>query len=126
MEVEMPFGLQPWHLIVIAVAALIVFGPSKLPELGRSIGRSITEFRKGTREMTESFKEELAQDDTSFEDSAPVFSSAATHEPAAQKPLSSPLLTPIPITGGNYCNNCGSPNPAEAKFCNNCGSPIKA
>ncbi len=122
----MPFGLQPWHLIVIAVAALIIFGPSKLPELGRSIGRSITEFRKGTREMTESFKEELAQDESSSEEPVPVYNRMATSEPAPQKPLSSPLPTPIPTTGGNYCNNCGSPNPAEAKFCSNCGSSIKA
>ncbi len=39
------FGLQPWHLIVILGVALIVFGPSRLPEIGRALGRSISEFR---------------------------------------------------------------------------------
>ncbi len=39
------FGLQPWHLIVILAVALIVFGPSRLPEIGRALGRSISEFR---------------------------------------------------------------------------------
>lgn len=55
----MPFGLQPIHLIIIAIVALVIFGPSRLPELGRSLGKAITEFRKGMREMTEGMKEEL-------------------------------------------------------------------
>ena len=39
------FGLQPLHLIVILVVALLIFGPSRLPEIGRAIGKSISEFR---------------------------------------------------------------------------------
>ncbi len=38
-------GLQPIHLIVILAVALIIFGPSRLPEIGRAIGKSISEFR---------------------------------------------------------------------------------
>ena len=55
----MPFGIQPWHIVVIVLVALIIFGPAKLPELGRSIGKSINEFRTGAREMTESLKKRL-------------------------------------------------------------------
>jgi sec-independent protein translocase protein TatA len=40
------FGLQPWHLLVILAVALIIFGPSRLPEVGRAIGQSINEFRE--------------------------------------------------------------------------------
>ncbi len=47
------FGLQPIHLILILIIALIIFGPSRLPELGRSLGKSITEFKDATREITE-------------------------------------------------------------------------
>ncbi len=39
------FGLQPLHIIVIVGIALIIFGPSRLPELGKAIGNSIREFR---------------------------------------------------------------------------------
>ena len=39
------------EIIVILVIALIVFGPRKLPELGRSLGRSIAEFKKATNEF---------------------------------------------------------------------------
>jgi sec-independent protein translocase protein TatA len=38
---------QPMHLLLVVVIALFVFGPSKLPQLGASIGKSIRELRKG-------------------------------------------------------------------------------
>jgi sec-independent protein translocase protein TatA len=39
------------ELVVIFVIALIVFGPRKLPELGRSLGKSINEFKKASNEL---------------------------------------------------------------------------
>ncbi len=39
------FGLQPWHVIAILAVALLIFGPSRLPEIGKAIGSSIREFR---------------------------------------------------------------------------------
>jgi len=36
----------PWHLLIVLVVALLVFGPSKLPEVGRQVGRGLTELRK--------------------------------------------------------------------------------
>jgi len=47
------------ELIVIFVIALIVFGPRKLPELGRSLGKSIAEFKKATSEVQRSLDEEI-------------------------------------------------------------------
>jgi len=38
--------LQPMHLIIILVIALLIFGPGKLPELGKGLGKSIREFKK--------------------------------------------------------------------------------
>lgn len=37
---------QPMHLIIILVIALIIFGPGKLPDLGKGLGKSIREFKK--------------------------------------------------------------------------------
>jgi sec-independent protein translocase protein TatA len=55
------FGLQPWHLFAILVVALLVFGPQRLPEIGRVIGQSIREFREAVegsqREIREAVEE---------------------------------------------------------------------
>lgn len=40
-------------LVLILIALLLVFGPSKLPEIGKAFGRSLREFRNATHEMTE-------------------------------------------------------------------------
>ena len=41
----MPFNIGPLELVVVLIIALIVFGPQRLPELGRSLGKGIREFR---------------------------------------------------------------------------------
>ncbi|GCE13990.1 Sec-independent protein translocase subunit TatA/TatB [Tengunoibacter tsumagoiensis] len=47
----MPIGFRPLDIIVIAVVALLIFGPKKLPELSRSIGASIQQFKKGIDDL---------------------------------------------------------------------------
>ncbi|HEV8634646.1 MAG TPA: twin-arginine translocase TatA/TatE family subunit [Chloroflexota bacterium] len=40
---------QPWHLIVVLVIVLVLFGPSKLPALGQSLGKGIRDFKTSLR-----------------------------------------------------------------------------
>ncbi|GAV22684.1 twin-arginine translocase TatA/TatE family subunit [Carboxydothermus pertinax] len=47
------------EIAVILVIALVIFGPSKLPELGRALGRGIREFKKATTEIEESITKEV-------------------------------------------------------------------
>lgn len=45
---------QPMHLLVIAFIALLVFGPKKLPELGKGLGDGIRAFKEGMKDPQES------------------------------------------------------------------------
>jgi TatA/E family protein of Tat protein translocase len=57
------FNIGPLELIVILVVALLVVGPAKLPELGRSIGRGLREFRKAQDEVQRTLRLSLDDDD---------------------------------------------------------------
>jgi len=46
-------------LILIIILALIVFGPKKLPELGRAVGQTLSEFKKSAKELTSDVVEEI-------------------------------------------------------------------
>jgi sec-independent protein translocase protein TatA len=53
----------PWEIIIIVVVALLLFG-RRLPEVGRSLGRGIVEFKKGLRGVEDEINQ-AAQDDKS-------------------------------------------------------------
>lgn len=46
-------------LIIILVLALIIFGPKKLPELGRAVGTTLREFKNSTRELVSDVEEDM-------------------------------------------------------------------
>jgi sec-independent protein translocase protein TatA len=52
------------ELIIIFVIALIIFGPRKLPELGRSLGKSINEFKRASNELKNTLDEEIRVEET--------------------------------------------------------------
>jgi sec-independent protein translocase protein TatA len=141
----MPFGLQPWHLIVIAIVALIVFGPRRLPEIGHGIGKALTEFRKGAREMSEGFHEEVTQASNTpmqqpgqpvqptynppqYQYAPPTQYPQGVQQPPQVIDPGSVQSTPSqPVTStGNFCVHCGASNPAGARFCNSCGQQVNA
>ena len=70
----MPFGISIWELLILLVVLLLVFGAKRLPEMGRSLG-------KGMRE----FKEAVTGDDTRSTES-PAELPSASSEPIAPLP----------------------------------------
>ncbi len=74
------FGFHAPELIIILVIALLIFGPKKLPEMGSSIGRSIREFQKGMKEVSQP----KAEDEE--EDVKPVKAKAIERESSTREP----------------------------------------
>ena len=64
------FGIGLPELIVIMVVALLVVGPSKLPELARSLGKAFQEFKRMADDVKETFEEELTDIKSSSEKQA--------------------------------------------------------
>jgi sec-independent protein translocase protein TatA len=76
------------ELVVIFVIALIIFGPRRLPELGRSLGKSIGEFKKASNDLRNSLEEEIRLE----EHKTP----AATVQPPKATPAQDVEQQPVP------------------------------
>lgn len=75
------FGIGMPELIVIFIVALLVFGPKKLPDLGRALGRGLAEFKRASEELKEELTGTLRLEEEKRESKAP----SEEHPPSAQE-----------------------------------------
>jgi sec-independent protein translocase protein TatB len=96
------FGIGSTELIIILIVALIVIGPAKLPEMAKSLGKALGEFRRVTTDVkrtiemeaeqadqkvrTEQAKKELFPETAAAETQAKPAEAAPSEAPAAEKP----------------------------------------
>jgi TatA/E family protein of Tat protein translocase len=133
----MPFGIQPIHILIIIIVALLIFGPKKLPEMGRNIGKMLSEFRSASKEMTDNFRQEASQPASQTISptiatppaSIPTASGSTPGASAIPSPDGEKLPSPAApaastAPAGRFCIQCGAPNPVAAHFCGNCGSKL--
>ena len=87
------------ELIIIFVIALIIFGPRKLPELGRSLGKSLAEFKKASNELKSTLEEEIRLEEqrSAFEASKAAKEAQATTTPAPAAEPSAAAEEPVPV-----------------------------
>jgi sec-independent protein translocase protein TatA len=74
------FGIGMPELIIILVIALIVIGPQKLPDLARSLGRGLNEFKRAT----EDFKQSVAEETKPVDEAAKIAQEVAEKEKLAE------------------------------------------
>src|SRR5690242_21822977 len=97
-------ALQPGHLIVVLVIVLLIFGPGKLPELGKAMGDGLRELKKATGN-------EEAKDNGAVATTTTPPSAATTGA----------TVTPI-TAAAHLCPSCRGSVPVGDKFCGNCGA----
>ena len=87
-----PIGMP--EMIIILVIALIVFGPRKLPELGKSLGRSLAEFKRASNELRHTLEEEVRVEEQ--RERTAQKAPAADAPPTAAEPAAAPTPAEAP------------------------------
>lgn len=102
-------GLQ--ELLVLMVLALLVFGPDKLPELGRKLGRAMREFRRASDEFRQTVETNLQIHESLLPPSASEPSPPAVAEGTA--PEGAPVIAEVTPEAEPVPSGEGTPGPAE-------------
>ena len=90
-----PLGFP--ELIIIFVVALLVFGPRKLPELGRSLGKGLSEFKRASNDLRQTLDDEIRDEE---------------RRTALTTPPSPPAVTtPQPVVAASDVDESSVPNP---------------
>ena len=111
-----PFGMGAPELLIILAVVVLVFGGTKLADLGGSMGKGIKEFKKNIKDEDEE---------------PPAAKTEAAPPPVAQVTTPVAPVAPVASMPSNAvtalkCPSCEALNPANAKMCNQCGASLAA
>jgi TatA/E family protein of Tat protein translocase len=92
------------ELLVILAVALIVFGPSRLPELARSLGRAMNEFRRASTDLRQTLRE-ATEEPPATRTPAPAPAPPAIPAPAPSAPAQPAAAAPVPVAAADRSSN---------------------
>jgi sec-independent protein translocase protein TatA len=99
--------IQPTHLLFILVVALLVLGPKRLPEVGRSLGRGIRDFRQGMQgveaEARGVFRDAIDEPASAVPDAAE----------SVTAPAAAPVAAAVPGVAPTVAHVAADPDPAD-------------
>ncbi len=90
------FGLSGTEILIICLVALLVLGPTKLPDLARTIGKGLREFRRATNGVRHSVEQEFYKMDQEISTTVPLDS--APHPPAIAPGAPAPAAPNVPAS----------------------------
>ncbi len=102
----MPFDFSLWQIGIVLVIGLLVFGPKKLPELGRGLGSGMRDFKRGLSGEAD----ETPAQPVVVQSTTPVVETAAPAAPAEPVPAAAAAAEPAPAAAEAPA---GEPKPAE-------------
>jgi sec-independent protein translocase protein TatB len=104
------------HLIVLFVVALVIFGPQKLPELARMLGKATAEFRKMTGDFRYALEEEVREleRNTRIREAEAAAASSPAQAPPAQPEGTTPRDVPPPDAAASTIDSGALPRPGQA------------
>jgi sec-independent protein translocase protein TatA len=106
------FGIGLPEMVLIMVVALLVFGPKKLPEIGRSVGKAIRGFQDASKEFEAEFKREAEQIEQAI--SQPMEATLESTQPSLAPADPPPVAPAVPE----------SPKPVEAATVSDADQPV--
>lgn len=63
----MPSWIGPWEIAILVILLLVIFGPKRLPELGSSLGKAITGFKRGLKESEGEIRKAIKEEPEAVE-----------------------------------------------------------
>lgn len=125
-------SLGSTELFFILLMALVFFGPRKLPQLSRTLGKNIAEFRKASEDFKRTWEREVAFEESQFEaerTSHQLDDNSILTSETQDNQFPEPMIEPVPAAeavGRQAMSNTADPYPLSAETAETSDEPIKS
>ncbi|MDO5721149.1 MAG: Sec-independent protein translocase subunit TatA [Actinomycetaceae bacterium] len=87
-------AFKPWHIVIVLIVLVILFGANRLPNIAKNVGQSAKVLKKEMRELTEDQNDTKAAEETVVPPAVPSVDPEVTNNPRSEKPESTTFVDP--------------------------------